>query len=160
MAMQPESEHPEVVRIIRDYSKFDLETGEQVHNERGQEIPDPTPMQPPVGFTRQPSIAEQIRQMVRSEKLAQEAAAAGFETFEEADDLDVEDDDTFDRTSPYEANFDPMTDQERAALASQGRDVDRIVPPKPKKTSRPADQAGSVTEPAQPAESSGAEGGA
>lgn len=43
--------------------------------------------------------------MVVSEKLRMEALAAGQETFEEADDFDVDDD--FDPTSPYEVNFDP-----------------------------------------------------
>ena len=59
---------------------------------RGAEVLDPTPMAPPVGYRRQPSLAEQIREMVRSERLAAEVEAAGAETFEEADDFDIEDD--------------------------------------------------------------------
>lgn len=134
-----------------DYSKAD-QHGEIVHDERGREIPDPTPMQPPVGYNRQPSLSEQIRAMVVSEKLRLEAQAAGLETFEEADDFDVGDDFEQERSSPYEANFDPMTPQERAALASQGRDTDRILTaaekaalsPKPKKTKSSADEADAV----------------
>lgn len=75
-------------------------------NEKGQEIPDPTPMAPPVGFKRQPSLSEQIRQMILSEKLRQEAEEMGYETFEEADDFDVDDD--FDPSTPYEEVFDPQ----------------------------------------------------
>ena len=112
-----------------DYAKFDPETGEQLHDERGYEIPDPNPMQPPVGYNPQPSLAQQIRQMILSQKLADEAAAAGLETFEEADDFDVGDDFDEERHSPYEGNFDPMTPHERAALSTAGRDPDKILTP-------------------------------
>lgn len=74
-------------------------------DDKGREILDSTPMQPPVGYKRQPSLAETIREMVRSERLAQELAASGHETFEEADDFDV--DDEYDPTSPWEEHFDP-----------------------------------------------------
>lgn len=154
----------------RDYSKFDPETGEQIHDELGREIPDPTPMQPPIGYNRQPSLAEQMRAMILSEKLAQEAAAAGMETFEEADDFDVGDDFDQERHSPYEANFDPMTPEERAALATQGKDAERILtpqekaaaaaaasPPKPKRTSRAATSGAPLSEGLSPEDQSGVE---
>lgn len=70
-----------------------------------RELPDPTPIAPPIGFVRQPSLTEQIRSMVRSEQLRHAADAAGAESFEEADDFDVGDD--FDPRSPYENEFDP-----------------------------------------------------
>lgn len=138
-----------------DYTKADQETGEIVHDEAGREIPDPNPMQPPVGYNRQPSLAEQIRAAVVSEKLREVALAAGVETFEEADDFDVGDDFEAERNSPYEANFDPMTPHERAALASQGRDLDSILTaeekaaltPKPKKTARAATSGTPVSAP-------------
>lgn len=86
-------------------------------DEKGREILDGTPMQPPVGYKRQPSLAEQIREMVRSERLAQELAAAGHETFEEADDFDV--DDEYDPSSPWEQHFDPTPISElRSRLAA------------------------------------------
>lgn len=71
----------------------------------GREIPDPTPMAPPVGYKKQPSMVDHIRSMVRSELLRQSVAAEGLETFEEAEDFDVGDD--YDPTTPYEAVFDP-----------------------------------------------------
>lgn len=92
------------------YERFSLEDGRQIHDERGHELPDPTPLAPPVGYNPQPSLAETIRRMVRSEKLAMEAEAAGMETFEEADDFDVGDD--YDPTSPYEEVFDPTPARE------------------------------------------------
>lgn len=96
--------------IKRVYEKFSALDGRQRHNEKGYEVPDPTPMAPPVGYRAQPSLRDQIREMVRSEKLALEAEAAGFETFDEADDFDVGDD--FDPTSPYEEVFDPTPAKE------------------------------------------------
>ncbi|AZL83004.1 hypothetical protein [Apis mellifera associated microvirus 42] len=72
---------------------------------KGREKPDPTPIAPPIGYKRQPSLAEQIRNMVRSERLAMEAAAAGYGTFEEEDDFDTGED--LDPRSPYEIDFDP-----------------------------------------------------
>lgn len=97
-------------------------------NEKGQEIPDPTPMAPPVGFKRQPSLSEQIRQMILSEKLRQEAEEMGYETFEEADDFDVDDD--FDPSTPYEEVFDPVPVQEPAPQPEQ-KPKQEDTPPAP-----------------------------
>lgn len=91
-------------------------------NERGQEIPDPTPIAPPVGFVKTKSLAEQIREMVRSERLRAEVEAQGMETFEEADDFDVEEDDPLPFTpyaipeAPYDPQFGPAN-----ALITKGR---------------------------------------
>lgn len=107
--------------------RYSNQSGERELDELGREIPDPTPMQPPVGYKRAPTLAEQIRAMVRSEKLRQEVEAAGAESFEEADDFEVGDDFEQERTSPYEANFDPISENEIAALTTAGRDPDRIL---------------------------------
>lgn len=93
----------------------------------GREVLDPTPLAPPIGYKKVPSIFDQMRQLIHDEKIKAELHAQGVETFEEADDFDVGDD--YDPTSPYEANFEPMTPQELAALSSRGRDIDRIVTP-------------------------------
>ena len=79
-------------------------------NERGQLIPDPVPFAPSVKINQKPSLAQQIKEMVRSERLAMEAENMGYETFEEAEDFDVGDD--FDPASPYENDFDPSTDRD------------------------------------------------
>lgn len=75
-------------------SKFD---------ERGRELPDPTPVAMPVGFQIEPSISELIKRYVRDE-VSRAAAQDGEETFEEADDFDVGDD--FDPNSPWELSAD------------------------------------------------------
>lgn len=58
-------------------------------DEHGREILNPTPMQPPLGYRAQPSLAEQIRQHIRSMKHLEDDEP---ETEEEADDFDIEDD--------------------------------------------------------------------
>lgn len=74
------------------------------YNARGEEIPDPKPMALPVGFERPEALVDTIRRLVRSEELAS-AAEAEMETFDEADDFDVEEDLRVD--SPYEDDFEP-----------------------------------------------------
>lgn len=79
---------------------------EEYINEQGHECPNPVPVAPPVGFVKQPSMVEHIRDMVRSELLRREVVSAGVESFDEADDFDMEDD-PIDPHTPYEKFFDP-----------------------------------------------------
>jgi hypothetical protein len=72
----------------------------------GKEYPDPVPMAPPVGYRPPPTIMEMIQTMIRSEQLRTQLDAQGFDTFEEAEDFDIEDD-PLDPHTPYEAVFDP-----------------------------------------------------
>ena len=44
--------------------KYNPETGELIQDERGAEVLDPTPIAPPVGYKRQPSMVEHIAAMV------------------------------------------------------------------------------------------------
>lgn len=62
------------------------------YNDRGEELPDDTPVETPLKFRRPPTLQEQIKAMVRGE-MSRAAAEEGKETFEEADDFDVEDED-------------------------------------------------------------------
>lgn len=100
-------------------------------NPDGSEILDPTPMEPPIGYVRAPSLAEQIRAMVISEKLRLETEAAGAESFEEADDFMVDDD--FDPTTPYEVDFDPTPVAELRRRQEEAETRPPAPPPKPKK---------------------------
>lgn len=72
----------------------------------GHEIPDPQPVEIPARFKRPETLAEQIRRVTQG-ALSLQAAEQGFETFEEAEDFDI-DDDSFDPSSPYEEIFDPV----------------------------------------------------
>lgn len=68
---------------------------------QGRELPDPTPVELPLGFKRPESLNDQIRRMIRGEMSAQ-ASAAGNETFEEANDFDVDEDDAELHGTQYE----------------------------------------------------------
>jgi len=65
----------------------------------GREIPDPTPAAIPFQFSRPLSLQEEIKRFVRIEA-SRAAADAGAESFEEADDFEVDEDP--DPLSPYE----------------------------------------------------------
>ena len=60
------------------------------HDDRGREIPDPTKMALPLRLQRAPSLAQEVRNMVRLE-VSRAAEEAGLESFEDADDFDVDD---------------------------------------------------------------------
>lgn len=107
-------------RSFRKPEQVDLEdylekTRSRGLNDRGQLIPDPTPIAPPIGYKRQPTMVEMVRQMVQSENLAREARAAGVETFEESEDFDVGDDGE-DLRSGFENDFDPDLAEVREAV--------------------------------------------
>lgn len=86
----------------------DLKTGEvrpyPYLDEYGREVLDPNPAAMPLGFKRPESLADTIRRLIRHE-VSQAAQESGDETFEDADDFDV-DDDPADPSTPYEMNFD------------------------------------------------------
>lgn len=116
-------------------------------DDRGRELLDPRPVAPPVGYKRQPSMVEHIRNMVRSEMLAQAAQQADVDTFEEADDFDVGDD--YDPRSPYEEVFEPPAPPpsvapETVQAAPQG--PTEVAPA----TTDPVPAAGSKAPPAPP----------
>lgn len=82
-------------------------------NERGWELPDPTPVARPVGWKEPESLQSMIARLVRSE-VSRAASAAGAESFDEADDFDVGDD--VELRSPYEL------DEETAGLERWNND--------------------------------------
>lgn len=62
------------------------------HNEDGEELLDPTPMQPPLGYKKTLSLSEQIAQQIRRMKLEILNDESIQETDEEADDFNIGDD--------------------------------------------------------------------
>lgn len=85
-------------------------------DEYGREKPNPYPLEPPIGYKKQPTIAELMRQAIR--QASEEARSAGYETEEEANDFDI--DDEFDPSTPYEHDFEPDPLMERM-IALQSR---------------------------------------
>lgn len=112
------------------------------YDEQGREMMDPTPIAPPIGYKKSPSITEQIRAMITSERLRQEVEAQGYETFEESDDFDMAEDP--DPKSPYEEQFEPLpVDDGHGRMKELGDYIgDRIV----------SSLGGDASSPAPPAE--------
>lgn len=86
-------------------------------NQAGQLIPDPTPMAPPIGYKAQPSMMEIVRQQVLL--ASREAAEAGYETEEEADDFVVGDEPEL--RSPYE--LDPESEVPISVLRARAEEA-------------------------------------
>lgn len=98
-------------------------------NADGSENPDPTPIAPPIGYVKKPSLVETIRAMVREHAVAQLLAGQDAETFEEADDFDVNDD--YDPRSPWEGEFEPVADINRDILDPKSPRAKKPVPEAP-----------------------------
>jgi len=112
-------EQAEPVIVGEGFQRRAVGVHDQLYDEFERYKPDPTPMAPPIGYNPQPSLAEQIRAMVRSSQLALEAERLGAETFEEADDFEMDD---VDPSSPYEENFDPVPARELKARRKKAED--------------------------------------
>jgi hypothetical protein len=91
-------------------------TGELRQDDKGREIPDPNPIEIPAGMKRPETLAEQVQRLVRRQ-VSDYAAMHGKETFEEADDLEI--DEEFDPSSPFELEFDPVLGREITAADFQ-----------------------------------------
>lgn len=129
-----------------DYSKklemIDPDTGEvklvDVHNDLGQEIPDPIPMAPPIGYQKPLSMFDQMRAQIRAEhvRLRQMELEQLRETPEQANDFDV-DEDIESMPSLYEEKFDPVDFEVRNRLrqrefdASVRREMENRSPSEP-----------------------------
>ncbi|AXH73283.1 MAG: hypothetical protein [Microviridae sp.] len=137
------------------YPGIGLDRGDIFLDEFGREIPDPVPMAPPLGFRAAPTMAEIVRQQIMGERLRQEAAAMGKESWDEADDFDVGDD--FDPSSPWEEQFDPVGYApgalQRHEAAFQAAQATGVAPPA-QAPSKGAPVAGTAT----PSAPGGAEG--
>lgn len=135
--------------LKRVFSKFSHDTGEQVHDDNGYEIPDPTPIAPPVGYKEQPTLREQMRAMIAEHQ--HQIEMAGYESEEEANDFDVGDD--FEPTSGAELDFN-AAETYAALKARESADAARAAAaPKPNQTSKSSDQDDTGTSAAQPPKS-------
>lgn len=81
------------------------------------QLVDSVPLAPPVGYRKQPSMVEIVRNMVRGERL-KAALDADTETFEDADDFDIPDD-----PDPPQSGYENELDPPLAELVEEGRKV-------------------------------------
>lgn len=101
-----------------------------------KEIGDPVPIAPPVGMTRPLTTEERFRRIIRSEHLARIAESQGVDTFEEAEDFEVEDDPVPPLTAYEEALLEPPVDAFRARGSGAGGEGGEEAG-SPKKPARP-----------------------
>lgn len=96
---------------IETLQKFAHDLGYSIIDDYGREISSQRPVAPPIGWKREPSLIDLVRDMVKSENLRNHALSSGHETFDEADDFEDDEDDS--PHSPYEAEFEPVGDVKR-----------------------------------------------
>lgn len=108
-------------------------------DEYGREVLNPTPMQPPLGYTKAPSLAQQIREQILSMRALEDNDP---ETEEEADDFEIEDDPA--PVSRWENDLVPSIKETRArarALEQELKLYAKPEAPPPDQEEPPADQA-------------------
>lgn len=84
-------------------------------DKNGHEVLDPTPMAPPVGYVSRPSLVEQLRDMIQGERMRRTAELREMDTFEEADDFEVEDE-----VMPLDTGYQNEMDPPIRELVSEG----------------------------------------
>lgn len=97
-------------------------------DKNGFEIPDPKPLEIPAGMKRPESLAETIKRMMRQHELHR-VASDGDETFEEANDFDMDDDDAEVHATHHELHEEVVDEvkrvkREQAAAAAERRAAD------------------------------------
>lgn len=103
------------------------------HDVDGREVLNPTPMQPPLGYKKTLSLAEQIRQQIRQLKDYDDQDP---ETEEEADDFDIEDDPII--QSRWENDMIPSIKESRARIRALEEEERLYAAPQAPEASPPA----------------------
>lgn len=96
------------LRKVAEASRSAARAFEQKYNEKGEELPDPTPVELPTGFQHAPTIQQQIAQFIRTpafrEQMAREMGLDpnDTESFDEANDFEVDDEEFDDVPTGHE----------------------------------------------------------
>lgn len=116
------------------------------YDKEGNEIPDNTPVEVPLGYRTPPTLEQRMQAMIRSEAMAQYARAQGAETFDEANDFDVDDEDGTPE-SPHELDDQEIELKQATAELEAAR---RAAGPHPKPPAKTAPAAPQPTVEAKP----------
>lgn len=120
------------------------------------ETPDPTPIAVPIDSQQPPSLREEMMRFIRAE--LQKQTTEVMETFEEADDLELEDDEP-DLTSAYTvqelteenpAHYDPEAQPEPENASQEPSEPPETPEPLESEALAPPQGAGGVVEPSTP----------
>lgn len=126
-----------ILKVAREVHSRERSAQEMYLDPQGREIPNPTPMQPPIGYKRAPTIQEQMRAMIR--QVSHEAAMSGHETEEEAGDFEL--DEEWEPTSQWEHPFDPDPALEVMLARASKPPAAAVTPvePPPSSSAKPAE---------------------
>lgn len=108
-----------------------------LNHQTGREDPDQTPIAIPIGFSQPESIESMIARAVRSHAFMEAARRNNRETFDEADDFDVDDDPEL--KSPYEIDESLPAYKDEDLRRNARKEALERFPSRP--TNRPAPQA-------------------
>lgn len=111
---------------VIDAVKAAWKAGKSAYNSAGEEIPDPTPLEAPLGFKPPLPLSEEIRRLMHA-SVQRDLREAGIESFEEADNFETGEDE--DMHSPWEENFEGsevwLKEQEIRAGVRQAPDLNK-----------------------------------
>lgn len=111
-------------------------------DEKGREMCNPKPLVVHSGLKRQEPIRDQIKRVLRQE-LSRQAHEQGFETFDEANDFDIDDEDP-DFLTSYEIQG---LEDEYLPQEPQKESPPQTEPPKPETSPPPQEGGKSASEP-------------
>lgn len=89
-------------------------------DKQGRELPDPTPVDIPAGFKRPETLAEQIKRMIRTD-MSSFAESQGAESFEEANDFEVDEDDAEQHPTHHELHEEVVDEVKRVKTEAAKR---------------------------------------
>lgn len=92
-------------------------------DDQGREIPDPTPVEVPFAARRPESLQDMIRRLVRTD-VSKAAEQVGAETFEEANDFEVGDDDAELSATHHELHEEVVNEAVRVRREISEQEVD------------------------------------
>lgn len=105
------------MKKTKDMIEAELKPHLQPRHHNGYEVPDPMPVEMPIGFKKPLTIQEQIARALRSERIKQAQEARGEETFEDSMDFNTGEDETLPVT-PHE-----LRDMEEEKLSEAAADA-------------------------------------
>lgn len=112
------------------------------HDQKGREIPDPTPLAIPAGLKKPESMQDMIRRFVRIEA-SRIAQAEGYESFDEADDFEVDDAEPDDVNTPYGVPWIEMA-PEAGPEGPESLDGAPVIPTQPETATKAPAASGEV----------------
>lgn len=105
-----------MVKEMKEEKLVDPTRGSSVLTKDGSEDHSKSggPLSVAVKMVQRDNLGERVRAVIRSEKLEREAIEAGYETFAQADDFNIPDDDSYDPQTPYEEIFEGSVQEDMA----------------------------------------------